>query len=223
MNLKIGRKLPWHNLRYCLGICLEQLRRTRGTLSGYSVSLMQFELDVSRTGVRTVVAWANLLSPDFLLVSQVCIQALGHTECISPLKQAMQARRDMIGVVCEALNRLFSTNHDQLISQVGHTTFAMCFSPIYYDNMGDPHCKFIPFFFSFLSLFLFSFHTLIFLSSVFSQVEDETVRINVHSWVFPSLLRFRMYSQFPSSGSKWLGWVNVHGFKGSWGERWRLI
>jgi DnaJ family protein C protein 13 len=30
----------------------------------------------------------------------------------------MQARKDMIGVVCEALNRLFSTNQDQLISQV---------------------------------------------------------------------------------------------------------
>jgi hypothetical protein len=43
---------------------------------------------------------------------------MGHAECISPLKQAMQARKDMIGVVCEALNRLFSTNHDQLISQV---------------------------------------------------------------------------------------------------------
>jgi hypothetical protein len=74
-----------------------------------------------------------LLEPtcSVLFVSQVCIQAMGHTECINPLKQAMQARKDMIGVVCEALNRLFSTNHDQLISQVGHTTFAVCFSPIY--------------------------------------------------------------------------------------------
>jgi hypothetical protein len=67
----------------------------------------------------------------------------------------------MIGVACEALNRLFSTNHDQLISQVGHTASDMCFSLIYYDSMGDPHCKFYlpppP------PLFLFSFHTLIFL------------------------------------------------------------
>jgi hypothetical protein len=74
-----------------------------------------------------------------LFVLQVCIQAMGHTQCINPLKQAMQARKDMIGVVCEALNRLFSTNHDQLISQVGHTAFAMCFSLIYHDNIGDCH------------------------------------------------------------------------------------
>jgi DnaJ family protein C protein 13 len=83
-----------------------------------------------------------------LFVPQVCIQAMGHTECISPLKQAMQARKDMIGVVCEALNRLFSTNHDQLISQVGHTAFATCFSPTYHDNMEDPHQKFAFFFLS---------------------------------------------------------------------------
>ncbi|XP_069681979.1 dnaJ homolog subfamily C member 13 isoform X2 [Periplaneta americana] len=52
-----------------------------------------------------------------LATSEVCIQAMGHTECISPLKQAMQARKDMIGVACEALHRLFSANQDQLIRQ----------------------------------------------------------------------------------------------------------
>ncbi|KAJ9591559.1 hypothetical protein L9F63_001913 [Diploptera punctata] len=52
-----------------------------------------------------------------LATSEVCILAMGHTDCISPLKQAMQARRDMIGVACEALNRLFSANQDQLIRQ----------------------------------------------------------------------------------------------------------
>ncbi|PNF36069.1 hypothetical protein B7P43_G12743 [Cryptotermes secundus] len=60
---------------------------------------------------------ATVLVLHQLATSEVCIQAMGHTECINPLKQAMQARKDMIGVVCEALNRLFSTNHDQLISQ----------------------------------------------------------------------------------------------------------
>ncbi|CAG2054418.1 unnamed protein product [Timema podura] len=52
-----------------------------------------------------------------LATSEVCIQAMGHTECINPLKKAMQARKDMIGVACEALNRLFSANQDQLIKQ----------------------------------------------------------------------------------------------------------
>lgn len=49
----------------------------------------------------------------------------------------MQARKDMIGVVCEALNRLFSTNHDQLISQVD----AQClFQPWFSDILEDCYC-----------------------------------------------------------------------------------
>nr|CAD7257436.1 unnamed protein product [Timema shepardi] len=52
-----------------------------------------------------------------LATSEVCIQAMGHTECINPLKKSMQARKDMIGVACETLNRLFSANQDQLIKQ----------------------------------------------------------------------------------------------------------
>lgn len=54
---------------------------------------------------------------------QVCIGAMSLTQCIGPLKQAMQASHEMVGVGCEALNRLFSTNHDQLVKQV-----RMCLS-----------------------------------------------------------------------------------------------
>ncbi|KAK7873572.1 hypothetical protein R5R35_009276 [Gryllus longicercus] len=52
-----------------------------------------------------------------LATSEVCIQTMANTECISPLKKAMQIRKDMIGVACETLNRLFSANQDQLIKQ----------------------------------------------------------------------------------------------------------
>lgn len=79
------------------------------------------------------------------IILQVCIQAMGHTECISPLKQAMQARKDMIGVACEALNRLFSANHDLLIRQVGCTIFVSF--NLNSLNMGD-----FPFFSISLSL-----------------------------------------------------------------------
>lgn len=49
--------------------------------------------------------------------SQVCITAVAQTDCMHPLKHAMQTRRDMIAVACEALNRLFSASQEQLVKQ----------------------------------------------------------------------------------------------------------
>ncbi|XP_011314513.1 dnaJ homolog subfamily C member 13 isoform X2 [Fopius arisanus] len=52
-----------------------------------------------------------------LATSEICINSICQTDCISPLKLAMQSRKDMIAVACETLNRLFSTNEDRLIKQ----------------------------------------------------------------------------------------------------------
>ncbi|XP_063990665.1 dnaJ homolog subfamily C member 13 isoform X3 [Diachasmimorpha longicaudata] len=52
-----------------------------------------------------------------LATSEICITSICQTDCISPLKLAMQSRKDMIAVACETLNRLFSTNEDRLIKQ----------------------------------------------------------------------------------------------------------
>ncbi|XP_012235865.1 dnaJ homolog subfamily C member 13 isoform X2 [Linepithema humile] len=52
-----------------------------------------------------------------LATSEICISSICQTECISPLKHAMQSRRDMIAIACETLNRLFSTNEDRLVKQ----------------------------------------------------------------------------------------------------------
>ncbi|XP_066599154.1 dnaJ homolog subfamily C member 13 isoform X2 [Prorops nasuta] len=52
-----------------------------------------------------------------LALSEICISSICQTECISPLKYAMQIRKDMIAVACETLNRLFATNEDRLIKQ----------------------------------------------------------------------------------------------------------
>ncbi|XP_046608377.1 dnaJ homolog subfamily C member 13 isoform X1 [Neodiprion virginianus] len=52
-----------------------------------------------------------------LAASEICITSICQTECISPLKYAMQSRKDMIAIACEALNRLFSTNEDRLVKQ----------------------------------------------------------------------------------------------------------
>lgn len=41
-----------------------------------------------------------------------------------PLKQAMQVRKDMTGVACEALHRLFSNNQDQLVKQALDVEFV---------------------------------------------------------------------------------------------------
>lgn len=53
-----------------------------------------------------------------LATSETCIQALGHTDCIGPLKRAMQRSRDTLVVACEALHRLFASNQEQLVKQV---------------------------------------------------------------------------------------------------------
>ncbi len=49
---------------------------------------------------------------------QACVGAMSQTQCIGPLKHAMQTSHEMVSVGCEALNRLFSTNQDQLVKQV---------------------------------------------------------------------------------------------------------
>lgn len=41
-----------------------------------------------------------------------------------PLKQAMQVRKDMVAVACEALNRLFSGSQDQLVKQALDADFV---------------------------------------------------------------------------------------------------
>lgn len=41
-----------------------------------------------------------------------------------PLKQAMQVRKDMVAVACEALNRLFSGSQEQLVKQALDADFV---------------------------------------------------------------------------------------------------
>lgn len=36
---------------------------------------------------------------------------------MQPIKQAMQVRKDMVAIACEALNRLFSSSQEQLVKQ----------------------------------------------------------------------------------------------------------
>ncbi|XP_067003788.2 dnaJ homolog subfamily C member 13 [Anabrus simplex] len=66
---------------------------------------------------QTAVPRAAILILHQLATSEACISAMAHTDCICPLKKAMQVRKDMIGVACETLHRLFSTNQDQLVRQ----------------------------------------------------------------------------------------------------------
>lgn len=42
---------------------------------------------------------------------------------MQPLKKAMQARKDMTAVACEALSKLFSTSQDQLVRQALEVDF----------------------------------------------------------------------------------------------------
>ncbi|XP_014205201.1 dnaJ homolog subfamily C member 13 isoform X1 [Copidosoma floridanum] len=66
---------------------------------------------------QPLVYKAAILILHQLATSEICISSICQTECISPLKHAMQSRKDMIAIACETLNRLFSTNEDRLIKQ----------------------------------------------------------------------------------------------------------
>ncbi|GJQ87934.1 putative dnaJ homolog subfamily C member [Trypoxylus dichotomus] len=56
--------------------------------------------------------------------NNICVSAIAQSDCMHPLKQAMQVRKDMIAVACEALNRLFSANQDTLVKQALDVDFV---------------------------------------------------------------------------------------------------
>ncbi|KAK6624832.1 hypothetical protein RUM44_011696 [Polyplax serrata] len=65
----------------------------------------------------TATSRAVVLILHQLALNEGCASAIGQTDCIMPLKKAMETRKDILGVACEALNRLFSTNSNQLVRQ----------------------------------------------------------------------------------------------------------
>ncbi|XP_044264022.1 dnaJ homolog subfamily C member 13 [Tribolium madens] len=73
---------------------------------------------------QTIVPKSAILILNALSSSSICVAAIAQTDCMHPLKQAMQVRKDMIAVACEALNRLFSNNQDQLVKQALDVDFV---------------------------------------------------------------------------------------------------
>ncbi|XP_066249736.1 dnaJ homolog subfamily C member 13 [Euwallacea similis] len=71
----------------------------------------------------TVVPKSAILILKSLSLSNLCVTAISETQCMQPLKRAMQARKDMTAVACEALSRLFSTSQDQLVRQALEVDF----------------------------------------------------------------------------------------------------
>ena len=50
--------------------------------------------------------------------SSVCVEAMSNCDCVAPLQKAMKLRKDLLSTTCETFNRMFSSNHDSLVSQV---------------------------------------------------------------------------------------------------------
>ncbi|ELU18389.1 hypothetical protein CAPTEDRAFT_227625 [Capitella teleta] len=50
-------------------------------------------------------------------VNQGCVNSMASCECIGPVKQAMKRRKDLIGIACEALMRMFQSGQDELTDQ----------------------------------------------------------------------------------------------------------
>lgn len=66
---------------------------------------------------QDVVAKHSLLIVHQLANSSACVQSMAQVECIAPMKTAMKARKDAIGVACEALNAMIQKDHDELVQQ----------------------------------------------------------------------------------------------------------
>jgi len=49
--------------------------------------------------------------------SSVCVDSLANCDCVAPLHRGMKLRKDLLVLVCETFNRMFSHNHDSLVSQ----------------------------------------------------------------------------------------------------------
>lgn len=49
--------------------------------------------------------------------SSVCVEAMSNCDCVAPLQKAMKIRKDLLSMTCETFNRMFSSNHDSLVSQ----------------------------------------------------------------------------------------------------------
>ncbi|CAG9859086.1 unnamed protein product [Phyllotreta striolata] len=73
---------------------------------------------------QAVVPKSAICILNSLSLSTICVNAIAQSDCMRPLKQAMQARKDMVAVACEALSRLFSSNQDQLIKQALDVEFV---------------------------------------------------------------------------------------------------
>ncbi|XP_077997979.1 dnaJ homolog subfamily C member 13-like [Glandiceps talaboti] len=49
--------------------------------------------------------------------SGICVTAMAQTECIGQIIMGMKIRRDMIGLACEALHKMFQKDQDDLVAQ----------------------------------------------------------------------------------------------------------
>lgn len=65
--------------------------------------------------IKNSVSTAQML---FLFYVQLCIRAMASLETIGPLMNGMKKRADMIGLACEALNRMFQKEQNDLVAQV---------------------------------------------------------------------------------------------------------
>ncbi|XP_043196340.1 dnaJ homolog subfamily C member 13-like isoform X3 [Amphibalanus amphitrite] len=68
-------------------------------------------------GKNDGVLRACLMIVHQLADNEACTKSIGQSECISPLVHAMKARRDMVGVACDTLYRLFSRDSEPLVQQ----------------------------------------------------------------------------------------------------------
>lgn len=49
---------------------------------------------------------------------QICVGCISQTECIGPIKKAMQANSNLVYVSSETLSRMFMAKKDFLVKQV---------------------------------------------------------------------------------------------------------
>lgn len=105
-------KLPVLGFKEC---CLLLL------LGKYNFKIVILDIIKYRSLCPTIyVTQINRIKLIYDVVAQLCVRSMAALETIDPMMNGMKKRPDTIGVACEALNRMFQKEQNDLVVQVSN-------------------------------------------------------------------------------------------------------
>jgi len=108
--------------------------------TGYIPRIFATMATIGEAGQKPAILLLHQISK-----SSVCVEAMSNCDCVAPLQKAMKLRKDLLSTTCETFNRMFSSNHDSLVSQALSCALIEDFLNILgarLDNIANPSaCK----------------------------------------------------------------------------------